>query len=79
MNIQMTALDLTANRIGDLGLAALAASLIQPPHVQSLKVWGNDFAKNAAEAFLVLSNEAPDIQLDVKPYAVDGVCQVARA
>lgn len=75
---QLDTLDISANRIGDLGLAALAASLIQPPHLRALRAWGNDFAKNAAEAFTVLAAEAPALQLDVQPYEVDGVFQVAQ-
>lgn len=41
----------TGNRIGDLGLSALAAALRQAPHVERLRLWGNDFAKASSEAF----------------------------
>lgn len=72
------ALDLTGNRVGDLGLAALAASLLQPPSLRSLKAWGNDFARNSSEAFFLLASEVPSIELDVRPFVVDGVYQVAK-
>jgi len=73
--------DVRSCGIGDAGLAALAEALSLASHVTSLRVWGNAFGPAASRAFFDTLAAAGDARptIDIKPYAVDGVAQVALA
>lgn len=61
------------------GLSALAEALSLASHIKSLLLWGNSFGPVSSRAFLDTLASMEDSQpvIDIKPYAVDGVAQVA--
>ena len=66
--------------ITDAGLNALAKSLNKNARLRQLRLWGNLFESRSACRFMdVLENEGCCLELDIKPYAVDGKWAVAKA
>ncbi|KAJ9505332.1 hypothetical protein QJQ45_026712 [Haematococcus lacustris] len=86
----LTRLDLRNNNIGEQGLVALADALSLAGHLQLLLLWGNVFGPASSRAFLeALGSDGhkarrlrqglvEQLVIDVRPYEVDGVAQVAH-
>ncbi|KAL6751782.1 hypothetical protein V8C86DRAFT_2769909 [Haematococcus lacustris] len=78
----LTRLDLRNNNIGEQGLVALADALSLAGHLQLLLLWGNVFGPASSRALLeALGSDGHKVEqlvIDVRPYEVDGVAQVAH-
>jgi len=75
-------LDLQTCCINDLGLEAVSETLAQCPSLQYVRVWDNRFGPSSsqtlAEVLEQLAEEGRELDLDVRPYCVDGMWMVAR-
>lgn len=82
---QLSHLDVRSNNIGEPGLVALAESLSLASNLQVFLLWGNNFGPSACRAFLDTLAQlergsgtgGPPLIIDIQPYEVDGVAQVA--
>jgi len=75
-------LDLSTNCVNDLGLEAIAETIARCPSLQVVRVWGNRFGRAASETMAEvldqLAEDGRELDIDVRPYCVDGAWMVAR-
>mmetsp|Transcript_11464 Transcript_11464/g.32528 ORF Transcript_11464/g.32528 Transcript_11464/m.32528 type:complete len:403 (+) Transcript_11464:61-1269(+) len=75
-------LDIRSNGSGELGLCAMAHAMQLKPNLTTILVWGNHFGPAACVAFLETleraEQEQSQIVIDIEPYIVDGITQVAK-
>jgi hypothetical protein len=69
------------NKIGPVGLEAIANALENSVNLESLTIFGNDFSnKNGSHFYDLIQHRLPytNVFLDIDVYVVDGIFKIAE-